>query len=81
MTRAVATGAYPAVYGNDDASSATPMPVTPDPSTIPLTDTVPPHDTTSGKTRSVIPVGDRSVVKFACPLRRSPAAFDATTRQ
>ena len=79
--RAVATSWKPASNGNELCSSATVSPFTPAPSTRPLSATVPLHCVVSGNTRSVTPLRARSVVNVAVPLRLTPAAFVATTRQ
>ena len=67
--------------GNGASCSATVVPATPAPPTVPESETVPPQVTTEGNASSVIPDGSRGVVKLVLPLRRTPAEFVATTRQ
>ena len=57
------------------------MPSTPEPSTLPLIETVPPQVARSGNAFNVTLLGARRVTKLFRPVRLTPAAFEATTRQ
>jgi hypothetical protein len=74
------TWAKPAVNGNEEASSATVSPPTPDPATRPETVSGWPQTTARAPSEIVTPVGSDNVVNVRSRPRATPAALLATTR-